>query len=175
MEHVLVDSDRHCKIVDIGLSKLGIFIPCKATTHCGTPYCGAPEIVKNLPYDQGVDWWTVGIMIFEMLTGNPTFDYDGIEDSGDVSAGDNLDQIIENDEVDFAKEMTVAAVSIVTQLLMKDPKQRQGSNGSFDAIRQHPFFKGIELKALQEKRVKPSEKEKLAKNPKRITKDSVRY
>jgi len=50
--------------------------------------------------------------------------------------------------------------------LKKDPKQRLGSNDSFDAIWQHPFFKGIDWKTLEEKRVKPPEKEKVAKKPK---------
>jgi len=106
-------------------------------------------------------------MIFEMLTGNPPFDYDEEEDSGDASAGDNFDQKIVNDEVDFPEDMSLVAVLIVTQLLMKDPAQRLGSNGSFDAIRQHPFSKGIDWKALEEKRVNPPEKEKVAKKPRR--------
>ena len=123
LENVLVDNDGHCKIADFGLSKLGMFRPCKATTQCGTPFCMAPEIVKNLPYDQGVDWWAVGIMIFEMLTGNPPFDYNEEEDSGDGSAGNNLEQKIVNEEVDFAEDMSLAAVSTVEQFLMKDPAQ----------------------------------------------------
>ena len=86
-------------------------------------------------------------------------------DSDDDRARDSLDQKILNDEVDFPEDMLLAAVSIVTRLLMKDPEQRLGSNVSFDAIRQHPFFKGIDWKALQEKRVKPPKKEKFAKNP----------
>jgi len=65
LENVLVCSDGHCKIADFGLSKLGLFRYCKTTTQCGTPYCMAPEIVKNLPYGQGVDWWAVGVMIFQ--------------------------------------------------------------------------------------------------------------
>jgi len=114
LENVLVESDGHCKIADFGLSKLGMFRPCKATAHCGTPFCMEPEIVKNLPYDQGVDWWAVG-MIFEMLTGNSPFDSDEEEVSGDASAEDNLYQKIVNDEVSFPEDMTLAAVSIVTQ------------------------------------------------------------
>jgi serine/threonine protein kinase len=59
--------------------------------------------------------------------------------------------------------MSLAATSIVMKLLMKNPKQRLGSNGSVNAVWQHPFFKGIDWKALQEKRVKPPAKEKAAK------------
>jgi len=55
LENVLVGIDGHCKISDFGLSKLGMFRPCKATTRSGTTFYMAPEIVKTLPYDQGVD------------------------------------------------------------------------------------------------------------------------
>ena len=165
LENVLVDSDGHCKIADFGLSKLGLFRHCKTRTKCGTPFRMAPEIVKNLPYGQGVDWWAVGVMIYEMMTGYPPFDYDKEEDMDDDSADDKLEQKIINDEVDFPDDMSLAAVSIVTKLLMKNSHKRLGSTGSVDAVRQHPFFKGINWQALQEKRVQPPEEEKAAKKP----------
>jgi len=158
LDNVLVDSDGHCKIADFGLSKLGLFRHCKARTNCGTPFCMAPELVKNLPYGQGVDWWAVGVMLFEMLTGDPPFYYDEEDDSDDPDTQEKLDQKILNDEVDIPDDMSLAAAPIVLKLLMKDPKQRLGSNSSVKAVRQHPFFKGIDWKALQEKRVKPPEK-----------------
>jgi serine/threonine protein kinase len=163
LENVLVDSDGHCKIADFGLSKLGLFRNCKTMTQCGTPFCMAPEIVKVLPYGQGVDWWAVGIMIFEMLTGNPPFDYDEEEDNDYENSRDKLDHKIVNNDVEFPEDMSLAAVSIVTKFLMKNPSQRLGSNGSFETVRQHPFFKGIDWQALREKRVRPPEKEKFTK------------
>jgi hypothetical protein len=54
--------------------------------------------------------------------------------------------------------MSPAAISIVMKFLTKNPSRRQGSNGSFDVVQQHPFFKGIDWQALQEKRVRPPEK-----------------
>jgi len=164
-ENVLVGSDGHCKLADFGLSKLGLFHYCKTSTQCGTPYYMAPEIVKNLPYGQGVDWWAVGVMIFEMITGILPFESDEEEDSNDDSAEDSLEKNILNNEVDFPEHMSPAAVSIVVQLLMKDPTQRLGSNASVEAVRQHPFFKGIDWRAVHEKRVKPPEKEKVVKTP----------
>ena len=118
-----------------------------------------------MPYGQGVDWWAAGVMIFEMITGHPPFYYDEGEDSDGDSAQDNLDQKILNDEVDFQEDVSMAAVSIVIQLLIKNPTERLGSNGSVDTVRHHPFFKVIDWQARQEKRVKPPEKEKVAKNP----------
>jgi novel protein kinase C epsilon type len=157
LENVLVGSDKHCKTADFGLSKLGLFHHCKARTQCGTPFCMAPEIVKNKCYGQGVDWWAVGVMIFEMLTGYPPFDYDEEEDTDDDNSQDKLDKKILNDEVDFPEDMSLDAVSIVKQLLIKNPAERLGSNGSVDTVRQLPFFKGIDWQALQEKWVKPLE------------------
>ena len=169
LENVLVDSDGHCKIADFGVSKLGLFRHCKTRTQCGTPFCNAPEIVRNLPYGQGVDWWAVGIMIFQMMTGHPPFYCDEEEDWDYDNAKYNLGQKILNYEVDFPKHMSLAAVSIVKELLTKDPALRLGSDGSVDTVRQHPFFKDIDWKALQDKRVKPPEKEKDARKPEEDT------
>jgi novel protein kinase C epsilon type len=92
LESVLVGSDGHCKIADFGLLKLGQFRHCKARTRCGTPFCMALEIVKNLPYGQGVDWWAVRVMLFEMLTGEPPFYYDAEEDSDDADTREKLNK-----------------------------------------------------------------------------------
>ena len=86
LENVLVGSDRRCKVDDFGLSKLGLFRHCKASTQCGTPFCMAPETAKNLPCGQGIDWWAFGVMVFEMITGHPPFYYDEGEDSDDDSS-----------------------------------------------------------------------------------------
>ena len=66
--------------------------------------------------------------------------------------------------MEFQKDMSLAAVSIVKQLLTKNPALRMWSNGSDDTIWQDSFFKGIDWLALQEKRVKPPEKEKVAEH-----------
>jgi serine/threonine protein kinase len=70
-----------------------------------------------------------------------------------------------NNEVDIPDDMSLAAASIVLKLLMKNPEERLGANDSDNAVRQHPFFKAISWKSLQEKRVKPPVKEKVAKKP----------
>jgi hypothetical protein len=62
-----------------------------------------------------------------------------------------------NDEVDFPEYMSLGDVSIVDELVVKNPSQRLGSGGSFEALRQHTFFKGIDWQALQQKRLPPPE------------------
>jgi novel protein kinase C epsilon type len=76
LENVLVGRDGHCKLSDFGLSKMGFFKHDRASSDCGTPHYMAPEMLKGLPYGHGVDWWALGIMVFEMLTGCPPFDCD---------------------------------------------------------------------------------------------------
>jgi serine/threonine protein kinase len=66
LENFPVYSDGHCKITDFALAKLGMIRYSKAKTQCGTPLSLTPEIVKNLRYDKGVNWWAVGV-IFQML------------------------------------------------------------------------------------------------------------
>jgi serine/threonine protein kinase len=203
LDNVLVGSDGHCKITDFGVAKTGFFHDRKANTNCGTPFCIAPEVVLNLPYGRGVDWWALGIMMYEMLVGCAPFGYQnddhqkektgGGQEEGDFPRVLNspcwtpvdmmygmfglvksalffykkrggeedldarLDYRITHYEVDYPEDLSPDAVSIIRELLMKDPDKRLGADGSMDTIRNHPFFRGIDWQALEEKRVEPPE------------------
>jgi len=102
---MLVGRDGLCKITDFGMSNLEQISHCKTTTLCGIPFCMASEIVRNSPYVQCVDWWAVGVTIFQMITGHPPFHYDKEEDCDVNNAQYNLDKNIQNGEVDFSKHV----------------------------------------------------------------------
>ena len=67
-ENVLLDGDGHVKLTDFGLSKVALSDD-RANTVCGTVEYMAPEIIANLPYDKTVDWWSLGALSFDMMTG----------------------------------------------------------------------------------------------------------
>lgn len=72
-ENVLIDKDGYAKLTDFGLSKENIKGNQDAKTLCGTPEYLAPEIVDRKGHGRAVDWWSVGCIIYEMLTGQPPF------------------------------------------------------------------------------------------------------
>ena len=143
-ENIMFDDKGHLHLIDLGLAEIGITQSCSgSTSECGTLQYMAPEIFNKYNYDHGfaVDWWSYGIIIYEMLTGLPPW----FED-------DNNDTIlcILNDPIPFPNlqidlyELSNNAKDIIRKLLNRDPEMRLGSGSSgFIDIMYHPFFEKI--------------------------------
>lgn len=104
LDNILLDSEGHCKIADFGMCKEGITDGQTTNTFCGTPDYIAPEILQELDYGPSVDWWALGVLMYEMMAGQPPFDADKEED---------LFESILHDDVLYPVWLTKEAVSIL--------------------------------------------------------------
>jgi serine/threonine protein kinase len=135
-ENVLFDEKGHVRITDFGLVKERMTEGVTTTTFCGTPEYMAPEIVQSKPYTTSVDWWSLGILIFEMLYSYPPFYDQNIT---------KLYRMIVHQDIVFPRGASETARSIVLQLCQRDPQARLGSGeGGVQEIKDHTFFQGLD-------------------------------
>ncbi|KAM9440883.1 serine/threonine-protein kinase N2 isoform 1-T1 [Clarias gariepinus] len=147
LDNLLMDSDGFVRIADFGLCKEGMGHGDRTSTFCGTPEFLAPEVLTDSTYTRAVDWWGLGVLIYEMLVGESPFPGDDEEEV--------FDSIV-NDEVRYPRFLSPESVSIIQKLLQKNPEKRLGA-GEQDAneVKRHRFFQGVDWEALLAKRVKP--------------------
>ncbi|XP_067100291.1 protein kinase C epsilon type [Osmerus mordax] len=149
LDNILLDAEGHCKLADFGMCKEGIMDGVTTTTFCGTPDYIAPEILQELEYGASVDWWALGVLMYEMMAGQPPFEADNEDD---------LFESILHDDVLYPVWLSKEAVSILRAFMTKNPAKRLGcvvTQGCEEAIKAHPFFKEIDWVLLEQRRVKP--------------------
>ncbi|KAN0063530.1 Serine/threonine-protein kinase [Thecaphora frezii] len=154
-ENILLDYTGHIALCDFGLCKLNMGDQETTNTFCGTPEYLSPELLLGQGYTKAVDWWTLGVLLYEMLTGLPPFYSEDVNE---------MYRKILQDPLRFGDEVSPDARHLLTLLLNRDPSQRLGSgpNGAAD-IKAHPFFaKHIDWKRLLAKKVQPPFKPSVA-------------
>jgi len=132
-ENVLLDAKGHVRLTDFGLSKEGISSSSSgATSFCGTPEYLAPEILSRQGHGRAVDWWSLGALLYEMLTGLPPFYCRDRE---------KLFEKIRKGHLDYPRSLSAAAQALLRGLLTKDPRRRLGSETEdAEMIKKHMFF-----------------------------------
>uniref|UniRef100_A0A4W6FI16 protein kinase C n=1 Tax=Lates calcarifer TaxID=8187 RepID=A0A4W6FI16_LATCA len=147
LDNLLLDTEGYVKIADFGLCKEGMGFRDRTSTFCGTPEFLAPEVLTETSYTRAVDWWGLGVLIFEMLVGESPFPGDDEEEV--------FDSIV-NDEVRYPRFLSTEAISIMRRLLRRSPERRLGA-GERDAeeVKKHLFFRHMDWNGLLAKKVKP--------------------
>ncbi|XP_071553758.1 ribosomal protein S6 kinase alpha-5 isoform X1 [Temnothorax nylanderi] len=162
LENILLDKEGHLVLTDFGLSKE--FLPherngnARTYSFCGTIEYMAPEVVKAGPngHDIAVDWWSVGVLTFELLTGASPFTVEGEKNNQQEISR----RILKNDPPPMPSHMSANVSDFITRLLVKDPRQRLGG-GPRDAkeLKEHPFFMdaapAFTWEGLEKKQIKP--------------------
>nr|KAJ3418595.1 hypothetical protein HK105_008125 [Polyrhizophydium stewartii] len=143
LENILLDSTGHIKLADFGFAK---HVPTTTLSFCGTPDYMAPEIIVERPYGKAVDWWSLGVLIFELLSGKTPF------------RGDSVKEIYLNvldGEIQWTESLRDHARSIVSALLVHNPDLRLGSAGGASEIKAHTWFWGLDWAAIASRSLVP--------------------
>lgn len=143
-ENILLDEHGYLMLADFGLAK----IVSQTDSFCGTPDYIPPEIIKRESYTRSVDWWQLGVLVFELLSGHTPFFH---HDTKKMFYG------ILHKKVPRTAYLSPVAYDLVTKLLVKDPKGRLGNTGDAAEVKAHPFFEGVDWKKLLLKEVDPPE------------------
>merc|ERR1719162_2575883 len=143
-ENLVLSANGYLKVTDFGFAKV---VPNKTFTLCGTPDYLAPEIVTGQGHGKGVDWWTLGILIYEMLASFPPFfDDEPIE---------TYRKIIKC-RIKFPRYFSHEAKELIKSLLRAKPTKRLGVlRGGADNIRHHSWFQDFDWKKLTTFKLKP--------------------
>uniref|UniRef100_A0A8C2FC41 Protein kinase C n=1 Tax=Cyprinus carpio TaxID=7962 RepID=A0A8C2FC41_CYPCA len=149
LDNVLLDKDGHCKLADFGMCKEGMFEGVVTGTFCGTPDYIAPEILQEMLYGPSVDWWALGVLLYEMLSGHAPFEAENEDD---------LFESILTEEIIYTSWFSTNAVDILKGFLTKNPSRRLGcvaAEGGEAAVTSHPFFTDIDWDKLNQRELEP--------------------
>lgn len=153
-ENVLLDCAGHIKLIDFGLAKvLSAASGFKTRTCCGTLCYQAPEVILNKEYSYPVDWWGVGCLIFEMVTGKAPFGNDNTFSIQQriLSTSINWPKKSDNSYSRLTKNMK----ALIKAFLTHGTEKRLGSNRNFERIENHPFFQTVHFDSMRKRAVKP--------------------
>ncbi|XP_042336421.1 ribosomal protein S6 kinase alpha-6 isoform X2 [Sceloporus undulatus] len=146
-ENILLDEAGHIKLTDFGLSKESVDQEKKAYSFCGTVEYMAPEVVNRRGHNQSADWWSFGVLMFEMLTG--TLPFQGKD------RNETMNMILKA-KLGMPQFLSPEAQSLLRMLFKRNPSNRLGAGSDgVEEIKRHPFFSTIDWNKLYRREIQP--------------------
>uniref|UniRef100_A0A8C7J882 non-specific serine/threonine protein kinase n=1 Tax=Oncorhynchus kisutch TaxID=8019 RepID=A0A8C7J882_ONCKI len=146
-ENILLDEEGHIKITDFGLSKEAIDHDKRAYSFCGTIEYMAPEVVNRRGHTHSADWWSFGVLMFEMLTGSLPFQG---KDRKETMA------LILKAKLGMPQFLSPEVQSLIRALFKRNPTNRLGAGpDGVEEIKRHNFFGNIDWNKLYRREIKP--------------------
>ena len=147
-ENLLLDAEGYVKLVDFGFSKKLQNGP-TTWTFCGTPEYVAPEVILNKGHNISADYWSLGVLMFELLTGTPPF-------TG-ANPMKTYNIILKGiDAIDFPRNITGMAKELIKKLCRDNSSERLGyQKGGIKDIQEHKWFDGFNWEGLQTRSLSP--------------------
>ncbi|XP_046464879.1 cGMP-dependent protein kinase for isoform X2 [Neodiprion pinetum] len=147
-ENLLLDSQGYVKLVDFGFAK-HLENGKKTWTFCGTPEYVAPEVILNKGHDISADYWSLGVLMYELLTGTPPFT------GADPMKTYNI--ILKGiDAIEFPRSITRNATALIKKLCRDNPAERLGyQKGGISEIQKHKWFDGFNWEGLRARTLEP--------------------
>ena len=149
-ENILIDKDGNIKLTDFGLCKMLLSEQNTTDTLCGTPEYLAPEIFKRQSYTKCVDWFSFGILLYEMICGSLPFKLKNRK----------IEESVYDTKIEYPEKMSLEARDTIGKLLEIEPEKRLGYNSS-EEIKNSSFFKDMDFNKVYNKEYRPPFKPKL--------------
>ncbi|KFO32280.1 Protein kinase C iota type [Fukomys damarensis] len=156
-DNLLLDSEEHIKLTDYCICKEGLQLGDTTSTFCGTPSYLAPEIIRGEDYGFGVDWGTLGVLMFEMIVGESPFHLVESSDNPYENSIDYLLQVILERDIFIPHCLSLKAARVLYSFLNRDPKEQLGCQPrrGFADVQMHPFFRNVNWEMMEQKEVVP--------------------
>lgn len=147
-ENILLDSEGHLLLTDFGLSKVAVDGHHHCRSMTGTLEYMAPEVLRQESYGTAVDWWSFGILGYDLLTGGSPFR---------ASCDTKIKDKILRQKLNLPFYMSSDARDLLTRLLRKDPRKRLGTHmpKDMETIKKHRFFRKVDWKKLEAREIEP--------------------
>ncbi|KAJ7374058.1 ATP binding [Desmophyllum pertusum] len=143
LENILIDNEGHIKLVDFGLSKL-VKLGERSGTICGTLQYMAPEILSGETYTHVVDWWSLGVVMFTLLTGK--YPYPVTQEHA------SQHKVVSGVDIEFPSDLSSNALSVLQGLLQKDPVSRLSG---VESLKAHAYFSELSFDDVLQKKQSP--------------------